>query len=131
MFIETKVKKMEEIYKILKEIEIMVRERKDAESSLEYTNRQLEIYEEKAWDMVINQDRLSPEFQIRHFQMIKRRIDDLLEDQSKWMHKVQYLNTNLDFNEKRVWLIIEVIIPLTTVASETKKREINPVCFFI
>jgi len=122
---------MEEIYKILKEIEIMVRERKDAESSLEYTNRQLEIYEEKAWDMVINQDRLSPEFQIRHFQMIKRRIDDLLEDQSKWMHKVQYLNTNLDFNEKRVWLIIEVIIPLTTVASETKKREINPVCFFI
>lgn len=130
MFIETKVKKMEEIYQILKEIEIMVRERKAAEDSLEYTNHQLEIYEEKAWDMVINQGRLSPEFQIRHFKMIKRRIDDLLEDQSKWTHKVRYLNANLDFNERKVWLIIEVIIPLTAVVTETKKREIIPVVLF-
>jgi len=105
-----------------------MRERMVAEDSLAYTIHQLKIYEEKAWD-VVYQNGLNPEFQTRRLRMIKRRIDDLFEDRDRLIHRLYYLNVNLDFNEKTVWFIIEVIMPLNAKLFQIKKREINPVCF--
>lgn len=92
---------------ILKKISWLIELRTRSLSYLDYLNYQLQVFEDKTWDIVEGRSRLSNEFAQRSYSFYSRKVNELILEKNELIEDIVLIDTVLEASEEIVWTYIQ------------------------